>query len=133
MRASAFPYVAALALQEGRVPLSAFSHERFSEQETLLLADRIRVRSNDIGDPSRFTPQELTAVCQDGRQLQIKVEHLLGSPQHPMTLEAREEKITECLLSVGGDRARAKGLLSLTEDFWRCHDSRVLLDCVTPD
>ena len=128
-----FPYVAALALKEGRVPLSAFSPERFTEQETLLLADRIRVRSNDTGDPSCFTPQELTAVCQDGRRLQITVEHLLGSPQHPMTVEAREEKITECLQSAGGDGAKTKGLLSLTEDLWRCQDSRVLLDFVAGD
>ncbi len=125
-----FPYVAALALQEGRVPLSGFSCERFNEQETLLLADRIRVRSNDTSDPSCFTPQELTAAFQDGRQLQVTVEHLLGSPQHPMTVKAREEKIAECLLSAGGDAAQAEGLLSLTGDLWRCQDSRVLLDFV---
>ena len=128
-----FPYVAALALQEGRVALSGFSHQRLTEQKTLVLAEKIRVRSNDSGDPSCFTPQELTAAFQDGRRLQIRVEHLLGSPQHPMTLEAREEKIAECLLSAGGVAAQAKGLLSLSEDLWRCQDSRVLLDFVAGD
>lgn len=123
-----FPYVAALALKEGRVPLSGFSRERLSGQNWLALADRIRVRSNDIGDPSAFTPQTLTATTQDGEQMKVTARHLLGSPAHPMTSENREEKIAECLAFAGLDAARADGLMALTKGLWQCPDSRDLLD-----
>lgn len=126
-----FPYVAALALQEGRVPLSAFSHERLSKRDTLAIADRILVRDSAAGEPSSFTPQELTAVRQDGQQMRIKIEHLLGSPQNPMNLETRKVKIVECLASVGLDEIKADGLMTLISDLRQSRDSRVLLAFLT--
>lgn len=126
-----FPYVAALALQEGRVPLSGFSRECLEDQDTLQLASKIRVRSHELGDPACFTPQTLTAVRQDGEEMQIRTLHLLGSAARPMTLQARKEKIVECLAFTGLDATRADVLMALVGDLWQCQDCRALLDCVT--
>ena len=125
-----FPYVAALSLKEGRVPLSGFSREALTREDRLALANRIRVRRNDEDDPSSFTPQELTAVRKDGEHMRIRVQHLLGSPNHPMTVAARKEKIIECMTAVNLDAARAEELMALTEGIGQSTDCRALLNLV---
>lgn len=125
-----FPYAAAVALAEGRVTIGDFARDRLARRDRLALANRIEVRTNDVRDPSCFTPQQLTAITHDGKEMQVTIEHLLGSPNHPMRTDQRRQKIVECVTSAGLDARRADGLTTLSEDLCQCRDSRKLIDCL---
>ncbi len=123
-----WPYVAAVALKDGRVTIGDFTPDRLARSDTRAIADKIKVRINDVSDPSCFTPQQLTAIRHDGKHMQVRIEHLLGSPKQPMSAEGRRQKIIECLASAGLDATPADGLMALSDHLWQCKDCRDLLD-----
>ena len=119
-----FPYVAAVALQDGGVTLADFSPERMAREDTRILAERIRIVVDDNPDPAAFTPQRLSVTCNDGSEHIIAVEHLLGSPVHRMRRDQHKQKIAECLEGVDVD---AEQLLAAVGELVNSADSKQLL------
>lgn len=125
-----FPYVGAVALRQGTVGLGDFDESALRDADTLRLADRFVAEVTDNPDPAAFTPQTLTAEFNDGRRLSTRIEQLLGSVDHPLSVDQIRAKVRAC---VGWtlDVEQAEPLVEQCESLASMPDVRVLLDTVT--
>jgi len=99
------PWLAAVALDRGAVGLADFSAERLGDPALLALAERISVVEDGSVDPAAFVPLDAAAELKDGRRLAVRIDTMLGSPLHTLTLDQRLDKARGCLAHAGlGDR-----------------------------
>jgi 2-methylcitrate dehydratase PrpD len=95
------PYLAARTALFGSVGLDAFSPAALADPAVLDLASQITVAANENPDPAAFTPAFLLAGLRDGRQIEIPVPAVLGSPALPLDQAARLRKAQDCLHFAG--------------------------------
>ena len=126
-----FPYVGAVALTHGAVGLEHFAAAMLHDDRLLRLAQRFVAHRNDVQDPAAFTPQTLTAKLRDGTIQSVRIDHLLGAPQHPLSEADRHAKIGSCLASVYVDPTRAEALIQAVAELPATTGIRNLLAPVT--
>jgi 2-methylcitrate dehydratase PrpD len=90
------PYVGAVALVTGGVTLTDFTPERLSDPLIHKVAARIKVVINDVTSQSAFTPQRAVATLKDGRQLETRVNALLGATARPLSRAQHIAKFRAC-------------------------------------
>jgi 2-methylcitrate dehydratase PrpD len=98
-------YLASVALHRGEVGLADFSLERLNDPVILALAEKISVVEDGSTDPAAFTPLVATARTTDGRAVEVVIDAMLGSPQHPLTDAQHMEKARRCLAHAGLEAA----------------------------
>ena len=126
-----FPYVGAVALECGQVGLDHFSEQALNRPAPFALAKRFTATVEDASDPAAFVPQTLSAELRDGRCVEVRIDDLLGSPSHPLTLEQQEAKTSTCLAAVFADTSRAQRLMEAVGSLPQAADARTLLDPIT--
>ncbi len=92
-----FPYLAPIVLLRGTVGLGDFTPDDLSSRAIFDLSQKIRIEINDIKDPAEFVPQSASAILDDGRILNARIETLFGSPDDPLTRAQHLEKFRGCL------------------------------------
>ena len=105
------PYVGATALLRGAVGLPHFSPQALQDADVLAVARRFHGSINEVSDPAAFTPQTFTAELADGARRAVRIDHLLGSPVHPLSQAQCHAKVRACLGSVYADGRRAEALV----------------------
>ena len=125
------PYVGATALLRGAVGLEHFSPEALRAPDVLAVAQRFRGSINEVSDPAAFTPQTFVAELADGTRKSLGIDHLLGSPAHPLSQAQRHAKVRACLGSVYGHDGRASALINAVAALPEAADANVLLGPVT--
>lgn len=125
-----FPYVGAVALRQGTLGLGDFDEHALRDAGTLALANCFVAEVTDSADPAAFTPQTLTAELNDGRRLEIRIEHLLGSVDHPLSADQIRDKVRACVgWTLEADRADE--LIKLCHSLAVMPDVRALFGPVT--
>jgi len=92
-----FQYCGAMALRQGSVGLDDFMDFALGDAETSSIAQCIEVVDNGMSDPAAFTPQKAIAHLNDGRVLEVVINHLYGSKDEPLGNERHLEKFHECI------------------------------------
>jgi 2-methylcitrate dehydratase PrpD len=95
------PWLAAVALDRGAVGLGDFTAERIGDPALLALAERISVVEDGSVDPAAFVPLDAVAQLKDGRRIAVRIDAMLGSPLHTLTLDQRLDKARRCLAHAG--------------------------------
>ena len=94
-------YTVACALARGHVDLSDFTPSALADEVVQRLAARVRVEV----DPSlgRVIPPGIVRVrLRDGRELAMRVEHLRGTPEDPVSFADCAAKLRLCAAHAGG-------------------------------
>jgi 2-methylcitrate dehydratase PrpD len=81
------PWLTALMLSEGRVDPRRFTPEAFDDPAFAERAALLSIRPDGNDDPNALEPQEVVISLQDGRRIERRVEHALGSPESPMSAD----------------------------------------------
>jgi 2-methylcitrate dehydratase PrpD len=95
------PYLVPNALVVGTVDLATYEQSRLDDPALMERAARVRVVKSDNPDPNAFNPQTCEVVLHDGRVLQARRGHVLGSPEHPLTDEQWRAKVTAAFTAGG--------------------------------
>ena len=127
-----FPYVAAVALRCGEIGIGDFNADRIADPDTQTLARKVSLSTNQVTDPAAFAPQHLVAKHRDGSITRIDVEHLLGSPENPMSAQQLREKVNACLTWAGLPSDRAGALAKVIRQVWTSKDCRALHQHLIP-
>jgi aconitate decarboxylase len=101
-------FVGATCLRFGTVGLEHFTPARLRDPDTLVLARRLSVESDGNPDPNALGPQRAEVRLASGRMREAAVEHVLGSPERPLTDAQARAKFDACFHAIGAaDRAPA--------------------------
>jgi 2-methylcitrate dehydratase PrpD len=90
------PYVAALALVQGRITVNDFTVEAIKRPEILKMAQKVNTTLDKSMDRHGVGPSRVTVTMADGKSYTEYIEHCLGSVERPMTLEDIARKFREC-------------------------------------
>jgi 2-methylcitrate dehydratase PrpD len=91
------PIVLAHTFLHGDVFITDFEGEALTDPQVHDLAQKIHVRRNAaIQDENAMVPLILHVRLDDGRQYTQQVEHLLGSPAHPLSRDEHLRKFRRC-------------------------------------
>jgi 2-methylcitrate dehydratase PrpD len=120
--------VLAVALADGAAFLDQFTDERVADPELARLRERVHVYT----DPTQNKDSARVVVSlRDGRTLERRVAHNLGTPDNPMTDQQLEDKFVALAAPVLG-QARTE---QLAETCWKLIELdhiRGLLDLTVP-
>ncbi|WP_298233822.1 MmgE/PrpD family protein [uncultured Azohydromonas sp.] len=90
-------YTVATALLTGGVCLEDFDDQALVDPQRLDLARRVRVLDNGHPDPNAIGgPQQVAVRLKDGRQVELHIDHLFGSPQRPLNRHEQDTKFERC-------------------------------------
>lgn len=92
----ALPFCAAVALQHGSVPLSAFSDEGMRDARVLALADRIGWIEDKSLSEGTVEGGDVEVRLRDGRSFRHQVRHGIGHPDQPVSDELVIQKFIGC-------------------------------------
>lgn len=123
-----FQYVGAVALMRGDIGLGDFSEPSLRDRAVQALSAKIEVIDDGSSDPAAFTPQIASALMNDGRTIEARIDSLYGSPAAPMSQQAHLTKFRNCVaFGFGQDRSRiADRLIELTENLETVMNASVL-------
>jgi 2-methylcitrate dehydratase PrpD len=79
------PWLTAMMLSDGRIDPRRFTKENFSNGSPEAGASILTILPDDNSDPNALEPQRVIIHLKDGRQIERRVEHMLGSPEAPMS------------------------------------------------
>lgn len=127
------PFVAAMAIIEGRVGIDSFADEKVGDARVRRLIDKVSL----YVEPTRANcgidqaPAVVRVVLADGRELVTRVDEAAGSPAHPMSRERLIEKYRDCTSRVlpNAKVKRSVSVLAELENMWGVH---VLIDEFVP-
>ena len=85
-------YVAARALQEGRLGVADFTPEALHDADTIALAQKVSIERDNNPDPTALAPVTASVTLTDGRRFERTQSLIYGNPAKPMTREAHLEK-----------------------------------------
>ena len=94
-------YAGAVCLRRGTVGFDAFTPALLSDPQTLALARRLAVVDDGDPDPNALVPQRVEIDLAEGRTVACTVDTVLGSPERPLSPEARRSKLAACWSSLG--------------------------------
>lgn len=90
------PYVLAKIMQHQQlVPNHYLDHAR-SDPQTYALAQKVRMVVDQNPDPNAFTPVNICVTMADGTKHETTIDHMLASPQRPLTAAQCKEKFLRC-------------------------------------
>ena len=81
-------YVAARALQDGKLGVRDFTPEALSDIDTLELAQKVSVAKNGNPDPTALAPVSVKVTLSDSRTLERTQDLIYGNPAKPMSRDA---------------------------------------------
>jgi 2-methylcitrate dehydratase PrpD len=81
------PWLTALMLREGRIDPRQFTSEAFDDPAFVERAALLSIRPDGNDDPNALEPQEVVIRLRDGRRIERRVDHALGSPEAPMSAD----------------------------------------------
>ena len=90
------PYTLASAMRSRQVTLGSFSFDQISDPGILELADRIEYQVDRTVSDDQADRGSLSLKLNDGRTFSRTIEHPLGHPTNPMSLDALAEKFFSC-------------------------------------
>lgn len=93
------PFTVAVALSQGDVSLTDFSHERLSDPKLHAFADKVHHAVEASWPFAQSTRGALTLSLADGRKLSREVAAPLGHPRNPMDESAMMRKFVDCFAS----------------------------------
>jgi 2-methylcitrate dehydratase PrpD len=79
------PWLTALMLSDGRIDPRRFTGESFASLASGVGASLLSILPDENSDPNALEPQRVTIHLKDGRRIERQVEHMLGSPEAPMS------------------------------------------------
>ncbi|MEM7742940.1 MAG: MmgE/PrpD family protein [Pseudomonadota bacterium] len=128
------PYVAACALLRGTVGLADFNDAAYADPARQALARAVNVEIAP-GDPNALTPVEVSISLQNGGVHSLRVDHVYGAPQNPMSDAARVEKFhLNCARSSGAPTPRqADALVEAVSRLETLPDVSRLVDLMVPE
>ncbi len=94
-------YIVARLLQSGKLQVSDFDSSTIATADWQALASRVKIRVGQSNDPNAMVPQQLEVETTEGETRCIRLEHVLGSPDYPLTACQQKEKFDLCLRSSG--------------------------------
>jgi 2-methylcitrate dehydratase PrpD len=114
----------------GTVDLDDFRPAALGDPATHALARRFEVRADANPDPNALGPVTVELTVKGGRRHEIAVEHMWGSPAHPLSREAHVGKFRRNWTSAARSLEGADGdrLLRLVDDLEAVNDVRELVD-----
>lgn len=126
-------YVTACALLRGTVGLKDFSEEAYGDRALQTLARSIRIEKAP-GDPNALTPVALDMKLTDGTVLSLRVDHVYGAPENPMSREAVLEKFHgNCARSADAPSpVQAEALIAAVDDLENVQDVTRLVELMVP-
>lgn len=86
------PFLTALMLTDGRIDPRRFTRATFADPAIRALADRFALTLDGNADPNALEPQRLVLTLADGRTIERRVPHTLGSVAAPMRAEQTRAK-----------------------------------------
>lgn len=122
-------FVLPLMIIEGRVDPRQFKESVFSRQDIVALGDRIIINNDGNPDKNALGPQQMLIELNDGTQISANCLHPLGSPANPLSQEACNEKVIECL-HLASHPMDHTAFITLCQDLEQLDDSAKLLDLV---
>jgi 2-methylcitrate dehydratase PrpD len=90
------PYTLATAMKSQQVTLGSFTFDRIRDLEVLELADRIEYQVDRTVSDDQADRGSLCLRMTDGRTFSRTIEHPLGHPTKPMSMDALAEKFFSC-------------------------------------
>jgi len=85
-------HAVAVALAEGAAGVKQFSDRAVRDQVVVGLRERVKPVSDSSVKPAQV---DMTIELEDGRKLHRRIEHAIGSVEHPMSDEALEAKFAD--------------------------------------
>ncbi|MGH3660748.1 MAG: MmgE/PrpD family protein [Micromonosporaceae bacterium] len=103
------PWLVGAALRDGAVELGAVAGA-LPDPEVEALARRVDVVQDQRSTDSVMTPVEVVLIAPDGGERSVRIEHVPGSPERPLSWDAVLAKAEGCLRAAGWDPALATAL-----------------------
>ena len=88
------PFLAALAITDGRIDPRRFTPENIADAGLAALAAKVRLVADANADPNALFPQTLRVTDNSGAVSQHDIANTLGSPQNPLSGEKAKAKYT---------------------------------------
>jgi 2-methylcitrate dehydratase PrpD len=79
------PWLTTLMLSEGRIDPRRFTEDDFANASPEAGASILSILPDENANPNALEPQRVIIHLKDGRRIDRRVEHMLGSPQTPMS------------------------------------------------
>ncbi|HEY7803241.1 MAG TPA: hypothetical protein VIC30_02230, partial [Orrella sp.] len=67
-----------------------------ADPRTFELGKRVHTQVDDNPDPNAFTPVTVTVQLTNGESHQTRLDHMLASPQRPLTRQQCQNKFDQC-------------------------------------
>ena len=90
------PYVLAKVMQHGQLQPSHYWPAELADAHTFELAHKVQMTIDDNPDPNAFTPVTVTVALTNGAQHQVTLDHMLASPQRPLSAAQCQFKFKQC-------------------------------------
>jgi len=121
-------FAAARALQNRGLGVADFQPTALNDTDTLNLARRIDVTTDDNPDPNALTPVAVTVTLRDGRVFEGSQSIVYGNPQKPMTRDAHLAKFRSNWHTGGLPAGNADRLIAMTDAIESVPEMRSLVD-----
>ncbi|MGI9334073.1 MAG: MmgE/PrpD family protein, partial [Gammaproteobacteria bacterium] len=127
-------YVAAVALTRGHIGIEDFSDNALHDADTLTLAERIEIQSDDSPDPNALTPICVEIELNNGNKHALDLDIVYGNPAKPMMRDAYLQKFTSNWMSAAapGSSAHCTRAIELLENLHTLEDATSLFDLLSP-
>ncbi|MXO69474.1 MmgE/PrpD [Altererythrobacter marinus] len=86
------PFLTALMLADGRIDPRRFTPATFADPAIRALAAKFAITLDGNEDPNALDPQRVVITLSDGRMIERRVDHTLGSVEAPMSDEQTAAK-----------------------------------------
>lgn len=98
-------FLTGLMLTEGRIDPGRFTPAVFADPAVRTHAAKLRVKPDGSSDPNALEPQRLAITLACGRRIERRIEHVLGSPEAPMSPDqnARKRRLARELAGPSAD------------------------------
>jgi len=90
------PYVLAKVMQHGQLLPTHYGDKALADPQTFELGKRVHMQVDDNPDPNAFTPVTVTVQLTNGESHQTRLDHMLASPQRPLTRQQCQDKFDQC-------------------------------------
>tara|TARA_R110002012_G_scaffold108156_2_gene250621 strand:+ start:1205 stop:2593 length:1389 start_codon:yes stop_codon:yes gene_type:complete len=87
-------YIAASALLNGSVGVADFEKSCLQDSERLALGSKVHTHLNDVSDLNALAPVSIEVTLNSGAKHRVDLQHVLGSPQNPLSRGAQLSKFS---------------------------------------
>lgn len=109
-------FLAPLFIRDGQVDLHSFCAANLADPELLLQGRKVSVIDDGNPDPNALGPQLIEIQFSDGSRLERPIPHTIGSPENPLSGDARRQKALHCLSAAGIAGEQADTLVATLEN-----------------